>query len=434
MPTNDAERRSVNPSPDHGIGIDTMRRVDRWAGIPLCAAATILIRLWRLIRPGQTTPIRRVLFIELSEMGSAILANPAMSKLRNKAEAELFFVIFAHNAGSLNLTAIVAPERIFTIRTASFWSLAVDTAAFLLWTRRSGIDTVLDLELFSRFSGLLSGLSGASRRIGFHNFHGEGLYRGNMLTHRVIYNPHIHIAKNFIALVDALFADTPMVPYAKSLIGDEQLTLDIVPPGEIARSDLLTRIKALAPRFDPKSHRLVLINPNTGDIVPQRRWMPERFADLIGKVLEANSDVFVLITGAPSERAAAENIRCRCRGERCIAFAGHSALTDLPALYALATVMVTNDSGPAHLASACRLPTIVLFGPETPRLYQPLGSSIPIYAGLACSPCVTAQNHRRSPCDDNLCMRAISVDQVFQVVERILSETLLLEPCDALTP
>jgi hypothetical protein len=66
-----------------------------------------------------------------------------------------------------------------------------------------------DLELFSRYTALMTGFSGGSRRIGFYRFHQEGLYRGEMLTHRVAYNPHIHIAKNFIALVDALLVPEP---------------------------------------------------------------------------------------------------------------------------------------------------------------------------------------------------------------------------------
>jgi ADP-heptose:LPS heptosyltransferase len=83
--------------------------------------------------------------------------------------------------------------------------------------------------------------------------------------------------------------------------------------------------------------------------------------------------------------------------------------------------MVSNDSGPAHFAAACGLPTIVLFGPETPHLYRPLGNSTALYAGLACSPCVSASNHRKSACNDNVCMRAISVEQVFKAVDDVLT-------------
>ena len=82
--------------------------------------------------------------------------------------------------------------------------------------------------------------------------------------------------------------------------------------------------------------------------------------------------------------------------------------------------MVTNDSGPAHFASVTRMPTIVLFGPETPALYGSLGETYPVYAGLNCSPCVSAWNHRKTPCTDNVCLKAITVDQVFDRVRDLL--------------
>jgi ADP-heptose:LPS heptosyltransferase len=399
--------------------VDTMRRIDHWLGVPLCAAATLVVRLRDAFRPRAATPVRRILFVELSEMGTTILADPAMRKARDKLNAELFFVIFKRNAGSLDLLGTFPRDNVFTISDKSLAALARDTLAFLRWCRSKDIDTVVDLELFSRFTALLSGLSGAERRVGFHRFHNEGLYRGAMLTHRVAYNPHHHIAKNFIALVDALTAVAPTVPYSKTVIGDDQLDVTLPPPSAETRARMLERIRALAP-FDPARQRLVLINPNASELLPHRRWMPERFAELIGRILAAYPDVLVLITGAPEERARAEEL-ARINGPRSVSFAGHSGLADLPALYAQATLMVSNDSGPAHFSAAAGLPTIVLFGPETPKLYQPLGASRAIYAGLACSPCVTAHNHRRTACTDNVCMRAITVDEVYAAVAEVLA-------------
>jgi ADP-heptose:LPS heptosyltransferase len=129
----------------------------------------------------------------------------------------------------------------------------------------------------------------------------------------------------------------------------------------------------------------------------------------------------VEITGSPDEQSEAEALAATC-GPRCFSFAGKTSLAELPPLYSLAAVMVTNDSGPAHFAAASRLPTIVLFGPETPKLYQPLGSSQAIYAGLACSPCVGAHNHRKTACSDNICMKAIGVEQVYAAVESVLAQ------------
>lgn len=398
--------------------VDTMRRIDRLAGVPLCAVATVVVWVASRFRraPGR---VKRVLMIELSEMGTTILAAPAMKKAREELHAELYFAIFRKNVGSLELLGTFPPANVFTIRDTSIATLLVDTMKFLLWTRKNAIDTVIDLELFSRFTALLTGFSGAARRVGYYRFHNEGLYRGEMLTHRVSYNPHIHIAQNLIALVNALIVPSPQVPYSKTSVNDADLKVSLPAPGAAARETMIARIRAAA-RLDPEAHRVVLINPNASELLPHRRWMPVRYAELIKRILKQHKDALVLITGAPNERAEAEALAREC-GPRCVSLAGHTALSELPALYSLAKLMVTNDSGPSHFAAASGLKTIVLFGPETPKLYQPLGPSRAIYAGLACSPCVSASNHRKTACTDNVCMQAISVDQVFAAVTEELS-------------
>jgi ADP-heptose:LPS heptosyltransferase len=400
------------------MNVDTMRAIDRYAGVPLCAVATLLTRLAGLFR-RKPRPLRRVLFVELSEMGSTILAQPAMRKARSCAD--LYFVIFARNAGSLDLTGEFAAANVFTIRDTSLFHLGRDTLAFLVWCRRQEIDTVIDLELFSRFTALLTGFSGADRRVGFYRFHNEGLYRGEMLTHRVAYNPHIHVAKNFVALVAALFTQAPQVPYTKTIIGDEELTVAIPAPDATARAAMLARIRHET-AFDPATQRLVLVNPNASELLPHRRWMADRYAELIRRLLAGHDDVLIAVTGAPGERAEAEALAAQA-GPRCISLAGKTKLAELPALYALATLMVSNDSGPAHFAAATGLQTIVLFGPETPRLYQPLGNSRAVYAGLACSPCVSAHNHRKTACTDNVCMQAITVERVLAEMTDVLSSS-----------
>jgi len=389
-----------------------MRKVDYFAGIPLCLLATLLVRLAGLFRSSRTPPPRRVLFIELSEMGSAVLVDPAMKKMRREAGAELYFAIFAGNAPSLRLLGTVPAANVFTIREQGLAPLAVDTLRFLLWTRRHRIDTVIDLELFSRYSALLAGLSGAANRIGFHAFHNEGLYRGDLLTRRVALNPHMHIAKNFVALVNAALAEREELPFSKTLIPDAEIRLDRASVSDGQRREMQVRIGEDYAAYDPERHRVVLINPNASDLLPQRRWMPQHFVAVMRVLLAEYDDLVVLITGAPGERDAAEGMRGQVGDGRCVNFCGRVALDELPALYDVSALMLSNDSGPGHFSAVTGLRTFVIFGPETPRLYGSLGNSTPIYAGLACSPCVSASNHRKTPCRDNVCLQVIQPDQV----------------------
>ena len=400
--------------------VDTMRKVDYFAGIPLCFLATLLVRLAGLFVRTRAHPPRRVLFIELSEMGSAILVDPAMKKMRREAQAELYFTIFARNAPSLRLLDTVPASHVFTIRENSLIALATDTLRFLLWTRQHRIDTVIDLELFSRYTALLTGLSGASNRVGYYAYHNEGLYRGEMLTHRVTLNPHMHIAKNFVALVNAALSEKHEVPFSKTLISDDEIRLDRAAVDDEQRRPVLERIRESYPGFDPALHRIVLVNPNASDLLPQRRWMPAGFIAVMRQLLADYADVLVLITGAAAERMESERLRSQVGHERCINFAGRVEFHELPALYDISALMLTNDSGPGHFSAVTGLRTFVLFGPETPSLYGSLGNSVPIYAGLACSPCVSASNHRKTPCKDNVCLQVIDPEHVLEQLRRVL--------------
>ena len=402
--------------------VDTMRAVDRWAGIPLTFLLTLILRPFQS-RPSYPARPRKILFIELSEMGSTILADPAMRKARAIFGAELYFVIFKGNAASLDLLGTVPRANVRTIRETSLFSLAIDTLAFLLWARRTGIDAVVDLELFSRFTALLTGLVGARWRAGFYRFHNEGLYRGELLTHRVAYNPHIHIAKNFVALVNALAAPALEVPFSKVTVTDNEITLPRLVAGSEEAGKMLARVAQVFPPFDAGRHRIVLFNPNASDMLPQRRWPSEHFATLGKRILERWDDAVILLTGAPEEAAEAENLRALVGHARIVNFAGRSTLADLPLLYSVATLMVSNDSGPAHFAAVTDMPTIVLFGPETPALYGPLGRANPITANLACSPCVSAANHRKTACTDPVCMKAILPAIVLDAVAEVLDGT-----------
>ncbi len=404
------------------MDVDAMRAIDKWAGIPLTFCLTQLQRLLRISGFVRKQSLQRILFIELSEMGSTILVDPALQKAKKQLSAELFFLIFHKNKESLELTGTIPPGNIFTLREDNLFALLIDTVKFFLWTRKNNIDTVVDLELFSRFTALLTGLTGATRKVGFYSFYNEGLYRGELLTHRVSYNPHIHIAKNFIALINSLITENKELPYSKQRVEDDELGLPTFNCTDEAVTAMTLRIGEYASNYNDEKQHLVLINPNASELLPQRRWMEDRFEALIIKILALRADILVLITGAPSEQDEAARMCDRIGDPRCVNFAGALKLAELPVLYSMAILMVTNDSGPGHFSSVTPLPTFVLFGPETPKLYGSLGNSTPIFAGLSCSPCVSTANHRKTPCTDNKCLQAITVDQVYAAVLPVLEE------------
>ena len=404
-----------------------MRHIDYYVGVPLCFLGTLLDKLASVFRSSAKKPLRNVLFIELSEMGSAILVDPAMRKLQKEAGVNLHFAIFEKNKPSLDLLKTVPEENIYTIRGDRFLSLAVDGIKFFYWTRKKKIDTVIDLELFSRVTALLTGFSGAANKVGFHAYYNEGLYRGGFLTHKVAYNPHMHIAKNFIALVNALLAQKEEIPYSKTLIGDEEIQITKVCFSESEKKSVGDLVRGSFAPYDPQRDKIVLINPNASELLIQRRWPPENFAELIQSILAEAPRALVLITGDPREREEAEWLRKRVKHDRCVNFAGRVTFAQLPVLYSISEFMVSNDSGPPHFASITDMPTYVIFGPETPALYGSLGKTTPIFAGLACSPCVSAANHRKTACTDNVCLKVIKPAHVLEIIrpelEKINAQT-----------
>ncbi len=410
------------------ISVNTMRAIDHWVGVPLCAIVSPVIALMDSIKNvfnrGPETP-KKLLFIELSEMGSAILVDPAMRNAQARG-AEIFFLIFKSNRASLTLLNTVKPENIFTIDSSSLSGLIKDTLLFLLLARKHRIDTVIDLELFSRFTALLTGMCGARRRVGYHIFHGEGLWRGFMLTRKVHYNPHIHITKNFLSLIHAAFAEKIEVPFSKIEIPDSEVRLEQAIINPSALEKVRERIEKLAKEanihYVPGKNYLILINPNASDLLPQRRWAQQRFSELIQAIHQKYPDDLILITGSPAEFAYVEKVRVVANIKNALNFAGQVSFAELPPLYTLSDVMVTNDSGPGHFSAVTPLRTVVLFGPETPALYGSVGNSIAITANLACSPCVSAANHRKTPCHDNVCMQAITVPQVLDKVIKQLQD------------
>jgi ADP-heptose:LPS heptosyltransferase len=402
--------------------VDTMRQIDYYAGIPLCFIGTLYNKCKNFFFKRAKKPLKNVLLCELSEMGSTILVDPAMKKLRKETNVNLFFVIFKKNKASLNLLGTIPEKNIFTIREESLVSLIVDTLRFLFWARTNNIDTVIDLELFSRFTALITGFCGAQRVVGFHSFFNEGLYRGDFLTHKVAYNNYLHISKNFIALVNALIDNNGEIPYSKRAISDDEIILDKAVVTKEEKDAIREILKDHHSAYDKNWHHIILINPNASQLLIQRKWPYKHYSKLIKMILATNERILIYITGAPEEKLEAEALKSSVGSSRCINFAGGTTFSQLPALYSVCALLITNDSGPGHFSAVTDIKSYVFFGPETPALYGSLGNSTPLFAGLACSPCVSAANHRKTACLDNKCLQVMQPEYVMDIITSDLAQ------------
>ena len=405
-----------------------VRRLDAWLGKPMCFALTLLRRMGDLFR-GQVNfqePPKKILLIKMIEQGATVLAYRAIARAVEMAGREnVYFWVFDDNRFILDLLDLVPYENVLTVRTKRPVVLLWDLLRTAWRARKLGIDATVDMEFFSRASAILAFLSGAERRVGLHRFNSEGPYRGDLMTHRVQYNPYLHTAAAYYLLVEALLADPKQVPLMKVRTPAIDFSAPPFRPAEAEVHKVREILNRVAGR--EVSRPIVLLNPNAGDMLPLRRWPGERFIELGKRIAFEHPEVTIAITGAPAEAEAAREIAAQI-GPDVLTLAGHTTLRELIVLYTLADVLVTNDSGPGHFSSMTDITSIVLFGPETPSVFGPLGPGTNVLrADISCSPCVNPMNHRFSPCNDNVCMRMIEVDQVYELVDAKLSSRPKLE-------
>src|SRR6267378_3043318 len=403
---------------DLPVGISTLQHTDRWIGVPLCAILTIFRRIFEAAGPPGPRRVQRILFIKFAEQGSTVLAYPAIRRATDMVGREnVYFVVFEDNRFILDVMEIIPEQNVITISTKSSFALAIGALRAVLLARKIDIDAVIDMEFLTRFSAMLTFLTGAKSRVGFHTFFGDGPYRGDLMTHRLLYNPHLHTSQMFEAMVEALTRDPSVLPTFDFRPSANQPLAKFRPSqSEVAEIDALLR------RENPRigSAPLVLLNPNASDLLPLRRWPPLRYVELARRLLERYPELFIGFTGAPAEAGPNNQLANEIGSDRVIPLAGKTTLRQVLALYTRSEILVTNDSGPAHFASMTPIQVVTLFGPETPALFAARSPNANVlWAGIACSPCVNAYNNRQSVCRNNLCMQAISVDQVFEKVTGI---------------
>src|SRR6266705_1885004 len=412
---------------DLPVGILTLQRTDRWVGGPLCAILTLLRRIVESAGQPGARQFRRILFVKFAEQGSTVLAYPAILRAVEMVGREnVYFVVFEDNRFILDAMEIIPEENVITIPTNSPFGLALGALRAVLRVRKIGIDGVVDMEFLTRFSAMLTFTTGAKSRVGFHTFFGDGPYRGDLMTHRLLYNPHLHTSQMFEAMVEALTRDPAVLPTFDFTHSVTQPLARFRPsPSEVAEID------ALLQRENPRisSAPLILLNPNASDLLPLRRWPPLRYVELARRLLERYPELFIGFTGAPAEAGPNNQLADDVGSSRVIPLAGKTTLRQVLALYTRSEILVTNDSGPAHFASMTPIRVITLFGPETPALFAARSPNVSVlWAGIACSPCVNAYNNRQTVCCDNLCMQVITVEQVFERVTGLYEARLSARP------
>jgi heptosyltransferase-2 len=145
-----------------------------------------------------------------------------------------------------------------------------------------------------------------------------------------------------------------------------------------------------------------------------KHWGDDRYGEVATRLRAAGYDV-VLLT-SPAEAAQAESISAAC--ER-LPIIGHDGdVLELAAAISHCSVVITNDSGPLHLATALAVPSISIFGPTDPGRTVIPGATRVVSKPIGCGPCY----QRECPLRHHHCMTEISVDHVYGAAVSLCSE------------
>lgn len=381
--------------------------VDRMVGLPLASVLNLLARvLGRLMRRDHSISRESVRTIVVSKyvgMGSILQATPLIRSLRAAFPgAKLIFVTGVSCRRLVERLEDI--DRIITVDDRGLFRLARTSLRTIVQLMRARVDLYFDLEVYSAYASIIALVSLSRNRIGFYRESAQHK-RGNY-THLMYFNARSPIRYIYLQLA--------------RMIGCEPVDPDRLGPIRIDaedRHEVAERLSAAGLGDLP----YIVVNVNASDLLIERRWPADRFVELMEGLL-ARRDLAVVLTGAPAELPYVSELAGRVRGEtaRLVNLAGRLSLGGLFAMLEGARCVVTNDTGPMHMAWTLGAPMVALFGPGDPMHYGPTGDRFRVLKkSIYCSPCLYEVDE--PPCmGNNICMQRISAAEVLEAVESLL--------------
>jgi len=347
---------------------------------------------------------RRLLVIQLADIGDLVLSTPALSALRDAhPDAHIAVLTTRHAAPILDGTGlanevITFDKHAFDRVSALLRPSNAIAALALAWRLRRGrYDTAIVLHHFStglgalKFRALLRA-SGARVRVGLDNG------RAGFLTDTVPDRGFgaRHQAQYWLDLVGLVGGDTSPRP---------------------------ARIAESAFTLPPKTRLRVAIHAGSGGYSTARRWEPERFAAVADDLHDSHGAEIVLVGGRGDDsRSVLEAMRVRA-----LDLTGQTTLAELAAALRTCDLFIGADSGVMHIAAAVGVPTVAIFGPSNADAWRPWSPTpqtraIVVRSGVRCSPCayVGTGMGARDGCPARTCMRLITPNSVIAAAEGVL--------------
>lgn len=365
--------------------------IDRLLGIFVAFPLNFLVRLVGKITRfdhSLTKEMNKIVICKYKGMGSIIQATPLLATLRNRyPNAKIVFVSSKENKGILDKIHLI--DEIYLLNDSGFLSLIGSSLGLIRKLIRFRADLYIDLEIYSNYSSIITTVSLAKDRFGYYLRSNQ--YRMGMYTHMMYFNTKAPISNAYLQFAHLL----GIMELHEDLICIEQ--------GQMLELPVL-----------PKNY--YVINPNASDLRYERRWPKESFIALIQKLRSSNPNLELVLIGNKVESLyVAEIMNNFKEDDRVHDLSGKTNLNQLIEVLRNADLVITNDTGPMHLASSLGTKVLALFGPCSPEQYG-LGINVKaLYKNVYCSPCV--HEFVTSPCKgNNQCMKLISISEVYNAV------------------
>jgi ADP-heptose:LPS heptosyltransferase len=385
-----------------------MRFIDQHLGAWLCR--TLALLLWicrkqidRVEHPAPPAPetVHEILVVKFLGLGSILQATPLFAALQYRyPQARLTLLTFHANRPVADLG--IGIDRVVTVDTSSLPRFLASNLSALarLWQTR--FDVVINLEFFATYAALMTALLRKRFAMAFGGF---ANYRNHFFHDFVSYDSAQHVQQKFLNFARRLGYGGLTPPLAR---------LRVNQPASI--------VAAIEKRMGVTVHGndyCILVNINSGEMAPHRRWPVASFRNVVEQLLQRPSVCCVLIGGPQDRQPVAAFQSSLSQPDKVVNLAGRTSLRELVALMQLADLYLGNDSGPLHLAVCAGLPVLALFGPESPAVYGPPPSprNTVLYRAEPCGPCLNVYTDKRSRCGDNICLKRIQPVDVLRLLE-----------------
>lgn len=173
----------------------------------------------------------------------------------------------------------------------------------------------------------------------------------------------------------------------------------------------------------------IVVNVNASKLAYERRLPEKNFIEIIDHITE-KFNFKVILTGSDIETEYVKSIFSNVKNKNLVTdLSGKTSASELITLIGSSSCLITNDSGPLHIASALNIPVIAFFGPETPVRYGPLSNeTLVFYKDLECSPCMSISNSKTVNCiyDSPRCMEQFDMNDVISKIELFIGNLIVV--------